>query len=108
MSHQKSMRVAVAILAVTVAALVPSFASAKYGPGGGVVRGAPAAHAVSSERLGLRGPAGAAGDRPRVTAQTRPDWTALAVGLGLVAGLGVAAAVSAIRARPRVGRPAHV
>jgi len=99
----RSIRVAVGILAVTVVALVPGVAAAKFGPGGGVVRGAPAAHVVSSGPLGLRG-----GDRPRVTAQTRPDWTALAAGLGLVAGLGVAGAVSAVRARPRVGRPAHV
>ena len=108
MSDQKSMRVAVAILAVTVAVLVPSVASAKVGAGGGLVRNAPAAHASSGERLGLRGPAGAVGGHARVVAQTRPDWTALAVGLGLAAALGVAAAVSAVRARPRVGRPAHV
>ena len=104
----RSIRVAVAIMAVTVAALVPSVAAAKYGPGGGLKRSAPATHTVAGEPLGLRGPLGAVGDRPRVTSQTRVDWTALIVGLGIAAGLGAAAAISAVRARPRVGRPAHV
>jgi hypothetical protein len=105
-----SLRVALALLAVAVVALVPGTANAKYGPGGGLARGGQS----TRTQLGLRGPAGAIGVRPATPSRTGVDWTALGAGLGVAIALGLAGAALAVRtrrplaARPGVSRPAQV